>query len=726
VRLIGILQNIERLARKGTIRMDEKLAGVSRLTQPMSSVHAGLDAQTAKPNHFESASAMAARTSRSTKVQMSGTTPTTTRMKQLMKVQSNFLRYRTVLILLSQVMLIAAGYYLSFLLRLDSSLSATERHLFWVTLPLVIVVKIIAFYCFGLFRGWWRYVGMNDLVKIAMASFVSSCVVFLLIELMINFAGYPRSVIPIDMILTIMFMGGARFMVRAYTERAHNFEWQKKTLIVGAGNAGAAIARELKLNSTVEYCPVGFVDDEPGKVGMSINGLEVLGTTDDMSSLIAKHHVECVLIAIPSASAQAIERIVDKCRECKVSFKILPSITELLNRQVSVTQARKLRIEDLLSRQVVRPDLDLIRSHIEDRVLLITGAGGSIGSELVRQVAEFGPRKLVLLERSENDLFKISRELSATAPGVEFVPVVGDLLDVKLLKDLFSLYRPNSVFHAAAYKHVPMMERNCFQAVTNNIFGTYNIALVAKQYGADNFVMISSDKAVNPTNMMGVTKRVAELIILSLQQSRTRFMAVRFGNVLGSNGSVLPIFEEQIRNGGPVTVTHRDITRYFMTTSEAVQLVLQASGMGKGGEIFILDMGEPVKVVDLARRMIRLSGYEPDQDIKIVFTGLRPGEKLFEELRLDGEGISPTFHEKISMLEGTDVDFEGVQAWLEELSALVESRNVHGLISKLISIVPEYSPSDELISLAEVDRHDQALSYGWARKSLSNTVEGAA
>jgi FlaA1/EpsC-like NDP-sugar epimerase len=649
-------------------------------------------------------------------------------MKQSIPVTSanGFLKYRTLLILLSQAVLIAAGYYLSFVLRLDATLSTTERRLFWTTLPLVMLVKIVAFYAFGLLRGWWRYVGVNDIIKIGMASFTSSCIIFLLIETLLNLDGYPRSVIPIDMMLTMMFVGGARFLVRAYTERAHNYKWQKKTLIVGAGNAGAAIARELKLNSTLEYCPVGFVDDEPGKLGISINGLKVLGATEDLTSLIAKHGVECVLIAIPSAKGRVIERIVDQCRECKVNFKILPSISELLNRQVSVAQARKLSIEDLLSRQVVRPNLDLIRSQIEDRVLLITGAGGSIGSELVRQVASHGPRQVVLLERSENDLFKISRELSVIYPELDFVPVVGDLLDVKLLKDVFAQYRPNSVFHAAAYKHVPMMERNCFQAVTNNIFGTYNVALVAKQYDVDKFVMISSDKAVNPSNMMGVTKRVAELIILGLQQSRTRFIAVRFGNVLGSNGSVLPIFEEQIQSGGPVTVTHPDITRYFMTTSEAVELVLQAAGMGKGGEVFVLDMGDPVKIVDLARRMIRLSGFEPDQEIKIVFTGLRPGEKLYEELSLDSEGIKPTSHPKISMMEGTEVNFEDVRRWLAHLSELVDARSVHGLISKLVSIVPEYSPSEELISLGRVDQHDLVLSYRWARNDLSTSAEDAA
>ena len=639
----------------------------------------------------------------------------------------NFMKYRTVLILLSEIVLIAVGYYASFLLRLDAELNVTQHDLFWKTLPLIIGVKLVVFYRFGLLRGWWRYVGMSDMANIGMASFVSSTLIFLIIEMMIHFQGYPRSVIPIDMFLCIMLVGGSRFMVRAYTERAHKYEWQKKTLIVGAGNAGASIVRELRMNSALEYCAVGFVDDEPDKLGLQINGVKVLGNTDALPALISKYAVECVLIAIPSAKGSQIERIVDKCRQSKVSFTILPPISELFNRQASVSQARKLRIEDLLSRQVVRPELDEIRTRIQDRVLLVTGAGGSIGSELVRQVASFSPRKLILLERSENDLFKISRELSSSSPGLDFVPVVGDVLDVKLLKDVFALHRPNSVFHAAAYKHVPMMERNCFQAVTNNIFGTYNVALVAKQYGADNFVMISSDKAVNPTNMMGVTKRLAELIILGLhQQSRTRFMAVRFGNVLGSNGSVIPIFEEQIRNGGPVTVTHRDVTRYFMTIPEAVQLVLQASSMGKGGEIFVLDMGEPVKVVDMARRMIRLSGFEPDRDIKIVFTGLRPGEKLFEELRLDAEGIKPTTHEKIWMLEGTRVDFDEVRKWLEHLSALVEARNVHGLISKLVSIVPEYSPSGELMSLAEVDQHDLAMSYRWERRGLNTSAEGAA
>jgi FlaA1/EpsC-like NDP-sugar epimerase len=319
-------------------------------------------------------------------------------------------------------------------------------------------------------------------------------------------------------------------------------------------------------------------------------------------------------------------------------------------------------------------------------------------------------------------LFRIGMELSSKFPNLDVVSVVGDILDVSLLREVFSLHQPTSVFHAAAYKHVPVMEKNCFQAVTNNIFGTYNVALVAKQFHAENFVLISSDKAVKPTNMMGVTKRAAELITLSLQVNRTRFVAVRFGNVLGSNGSVSPIFEAQIAKGGPVTVTHPEAKRYFMTTAEAVGLVLQASTMGKGGEIFVLNMGDPIKIVDLARRMILLSGLEPDKDVEISFTGLRPGEKLFEEIRLEGEGLKPTPHDQIWVLEGGQPSFDEVCGWLDDLSVLAESRNVHGLISKLVSIVPEYGPSEELNALCEVDRHDQAVVYKRARASLAKEV----
>jgi FlaA1/EpsC-like NDP-sugar epimerase len=632
------------------------------------------------------------------------------------------LRYRTPLIVLSQIILICVSYYSSFVLRLDSNFDASARSLFWQTLPLVIAVKLAIFYHFGLLRGWWRYVGMSDVLNITSATFLSATLLFGMIVFVVAMKGYPRSVVPIDMVLSIMLVGGARFGVRAYTERAKEDGSQKKTLIIGAGRAGSAIARELRIDPALGYYPLGFVDDNPGKLGIKINGVKVLGNTSALSHLIKKYQIECVLIAIPSAKGYQIEQIIDKCRQSKVSFKILPPMSEQLDHTASIKQFRKVRVEDLLSRSQVQLDQKRIRDQVQDKVLLITGAGGSIGSELARQIASFEPRRLVLFERSENDLFRIGMELSSKFPNLDFVSVVGDILDVTSLREVFSLHRPTSVFHAAAYKHVSVMEKNCFQAVTNNIFGTYNVALVAKQFHAENFVLISSDKAVNPTNVMGVTKRAAELITLALQQNQTRFVAVRFGNVLGSNGSVSPIFEAQIANGGPVTVTHPEAKRYFMTTAEAVGLVLQASTMGKGGEIFVLNMGEPIKIVDLARRMIRLSGLEPDKDVQIAFTGLRPGEKLFEEIRLEGEGIKPTPHDEIWVFEGGQQSFEQVRRWLEELSTLVESRNVHGLISKLVSIVPEYGPSEQVTALGEVDRHDQTSVYMRARASLARDV----
>lgn len=654
-------------------------------------------------------------------------TLTTNLEKQFTKSSSEprFVRYRILLIVVSQVLLICASYYFSFVLRLDTSFNAANKTIFWDTLPLVIVTKLVVFYYFGLLRGWWRYVGMSELLSIGVSALVSAVVLFGGIEGILHVQGFPRSVIPIDMALTILAVGGARFCVRVYTERAQEYVGHRRTLIVGAGRAGSAIARELRSNVSLDYYPLGFVDDDSSKQGVKIEGLRVLGTTDALPRLITKLDVGCVLIAIPSAHGYEIEQIVDKCRECKVNFKILPPIGELLKRPASVAEMRKLRMEDLLSRNPVQLDLEKIRTQLQNKVLLITGAGGSIGSELVRQVAGFNPRRVVLFDRSENDLFKLGVELSKSFPELDFVPVVGDILDVAALREVFAMHHPQSVFHAAAYKHVPMMESNCFQAVTNNILGTYNVALVARQLHVDNFVMISSDKAVNPTNIMGVTKRVAELIVLALQHNRTRYMAVRFGNVLGSNGSVLPIFEEQLANGGPITVTHPEARRYFMTTTEAVQLVLQASAMGNGGEIFVLNMGEPVKIVDLARRLIRLSGLESKQ-IDIVFTGLRPGEKLFEELRLEGEGLKPTPHEKIWVLEGNSPSFEEIQGWLDDLSNLIELRNVHGLISSLMAIVPEYQPSEEIMALSEVDRHDVTIGYKRARLGLSDSARQSA
>jgi FlaA1/EpsC-like NDP-sugar epimerase len=636
---------------------------------------------------------------------------------------NRLLSYRRPLILISQICLLAMSYYASFLLRFDFRPDSAYQVLFLRSLPLVVAVELLFLHAFGLLRGWWRYAGMSDAQDICEASFSSAVFLYVLIELVLRVDGYPRSMLAINLVLTMLFVGGTRFVVRAYTEGAQRGAAELNTLIVGAGRAGSTIAHELKRNSQLNLKPVGFVDDDPSKHGIRIQGLTVFGSSNGMSEILRRLNIRCVLIAIPSASGSQIEQIIAKCRQCKVEFKILPPFSRHINgSRSSIANLRDARLEDLLGRQPVQIDLATIRQQLEGRVLLITGAGGSIGSELSRQVCDFAPREVIVVDRSENALFQLGLDLSTNRPQQHFVPVIADIQDVSAMREIFALHRPDIVFHAAAYKHVPLMEQSCFQAVTNNIFGTYNVALVARQFGCKTFVMISSDKAVNPTNVMGVTKRIAELIILGLQHEHTRYVAVRFGNVLGSNGSVVPIFQQQIAAGGPVTVTHPEARRFFMTIPEAVQLVLQASTMGVASDIFVLEMGQQIRIADMARNLIRLSGFEPDRDIPVIYTGLRPGEKLFEELMLDGEGVKPTSHPKIRVLDGGPVSFEQIQLWLNELSALVEGKNVYGLIQTFQRIVPEYKPSEEILALGDVDRHDVALTYRRARGQLWSSM----
>jgi FlaA1/EpsC-like NDP-sugar epimerase len=639
------------------------------------------------------------------------------------------LTYRKLLILALQGALVVCTYYCSFLLRFDFSLPPAMRAVFLETLGIVVEVKLLALVYFDLDSGWWRYVGMSDVWDITKASLLSSGVISLFVTFVTRPAGYPRSLYVIDFILTIVVIAGARVLVRSYTEDLKRETAQKVTLIAGAGQAGKELVRQLNQNPDLDYNVIGFVDDDPTKLGVRIHGKKVLGSIDKLRELIERYGIQCVLIAIPSATGRTVEQIVSNCRSAKVEFKILQALgTRLNGHNSSSRQVSNLRLEHLLGRPPVRLEVGKISSKLQGKVLLVTGAGGSIGSELCRQVAKFNPKKLVLFERSENDLFKISMELSATFPSLTFVPIVGDILDVGALREAFAMHRPSSVFHAAAYKHVPMMEMNCFQAVTNNVLGTYNVALVARQFEAEDFVHISTDKAVNPSNIMGVTKRVSELVILALQDQQTRFVALRFGNVLGSNGSVVPIFERQIANGGPVLVTHPDATRYFMTIPEAVQLVLQASTMGHGGEIFILKMGDQVPIVKLAHNLIRLSGYEPGKDIKIVFTGLRPGEKLVEELLLEQEGVLATSHEDVCVLNGGTVDFRRLRKSLDDLARIVETKNVDALVAKLREIVPEYTPSEEILALCEVDKHDLTSKFRHASSLLlsSDAVDAVA
>jgi len=625
---------------------------------------------------------------------------------------------RKLLIVVSQVALIALAYYVSFQLRFEFELPGDIRRLIAKSFLIVILVKVVAFYYFGLLRGWWRYVGISDLVDITKAASSSSLLIYFLFFLVIDLNEFPRSVMGIDWLLTILVVGGARFLVRAYTEALEQHAGDKNILVVGTGREAASLVRDLRHSAESGCNPIAIIDEDRSKLGIKIHGVPVVGTFESMGDVITRYGIKCVLIALPSPTNKQVQRIIENCRSSKVEFKILPTLGNRINGGNVLGLIRDIKVEDLLGRAPVALDVEAIRTKLQDKVVLITGAAGSIGSELARQVASFRPTRLVLLDRSENDQFRLSMELSRKFPDLEYVTAVGDILDSGLLRDLFALHRPHSVFHAAAYKHVPLMERNCFQAVNNNILGTYNVALISRQFAVEDFVLISSDKAVNPTNVMGVTKRACELIILALRRQRTRFMAVRFGNVLGSTGSVLPIFQRQIADGGPLTITHPDVMRYFMTIPEAEQLVLQASTMGKGGEIFVLEMGEPVRIRDLATNLIHLSGLQPETDINLVYTGLRPGEKMFEELCLESEDTKATSHDKIRVFDGGFADFEKVKKWVDELSALVIAKNMGGIISKLQDIVPEYRPSDEVLSECDVDRHDVVLRRGMERTHL--------
>lgn len=626
-------------------------------------------------------------------------------------------------IVLLEILLICVSYWMGFQVRFDFVLDHTTRSIMLVSLPIVIVVKLMIFRYFGLFRGWWRYVGISDLLDTARASVGSGAILYLLFGMAPVSDGVPRTVIVIDCLFTLIIVGGTRFSVRAYTEAVQRNSTGKTTLVAGGNAEVANVIHELKQNPEIGYDPIAIVADDSTLCGTKISGVPVVGTFASLDDTIVRYAAQCVLIAPHSSHSRHIQRIVDGCRSRKVEFKILPSLDARINGESSVTKLRGLNVEDLLGRLPVKLDLDALRQKLAGKAILITGSGGSIGSELVRQIARFSPGKLVLFDQAESDQFRLSMELTRSFPHIEHITVIGDILDVGTLRDVFSYYRPESVFHAAAYKHVPLMEHNCFQAVSNNIFGTYNVALVAGQFGARDFVLISTDKAVNPTNVMGATKRIAELVVLALQRHNTRFVCVRFGNVLGSNGSVIPIFQQQIAQGGPVTVTHPEVTRYFMTIPEAVQLVLQASTMGAGGEIFVLDMGEQVKIAQLANDLIRLSGLEPGRDINVVFTGLRPGEKLYEELCLSAEGTKPTRHDKIHVLDGGYIEFERVREWLDHLSSAVSAKNMDALIRQLKAIVPQYTPSEEVLASCALDHHDQALRFGLARAELAARVK---
>lgn len=605
--------------------------------------------------------------------------------------------------LVADILLFALAFFCAYLFRFDFALSEFRLHQYLDLLKYVLSIKVAVFFGLGLYRGMWRYTSLSDVWRIFEATFLQSVLLVTVVLYKFGFAGFSRGIFIIDWVLAFLFTGGLRICIRS----AYSFQGAAKgenggggaqrLIIIGAGRAGEKITREIRENPSLRYDLAGFVDDDPAKQGRTLHGKPVLGAVADLERLALKHEADEILIAITEASALDMRRIVDACKRTGLKHRILPGMGEILDGKAGLKALREVNYLDLLGRAPVALDDAGIREYITGQTILVTGCGGSIGSELCRQLVPFAPGRLVLVDASEFNLYQIEMELKHELKFTRYATVLGNIADRPLMDQVFGQHRPRTVFHAAAYKHVPMLERNPWQAVTNNILGTRAVMEAAVASGVERFVVVSTDKAVRPTNVMGASKRVTELLMQRFAATATRFMAVRFGNVVGSSGSVIPLFRRQIEQGGPLTVTHPEVTRYFMSIAEAAQLILQAGAMGRGQEVFVLKMGEPVKIADMAKDLIRLSGKEPGVDIEIVFTGLREGEKLYEELITEGEGIARTAHEKIMVLERT-CEAEagcGADALDQALAAMAEAASRHDgdAVRRLLSgLVPEYRP----------------------------------
>lgn len=612
------------------------------------------------------------------------------------------------LMILTDAALFAVALIIAFLLRLEFHLSPFHRHQIASMLPIVTGLKIATFLAMGLYRGMWRYTSLRDILRVAYASILASAIIVSWLVLQDRFSSYSRAIIILDAMLTFLLTAGLRGAIRmtlasrSGIRGSSEWWWPRariqdghRVLIVGAGDAGEKIWREVENSPILRNRIVGFVDDAPGKAGRTLHGLPIHGPIDRIPDIVRNYRVQEVWIAIPSASGMQMRRIVELCETADVPHKTLPGMGSIIDGRVTVQALRKVDYEDLLGRPPVSLDTAGINAILQDKVVMVTGCGGSIGAELCRQIVKFHPRQLLLWDASEANLYQIQMQLHHEIKFHAYVPILGPIQQPGLLDRVFSQYRPDIVLHAAAYKHVPLLEQNPWDAVTNNIEASGQLMRIAQQYRTPRFVLVSTDKAVRPTNVMGASKRVTEIILHSLGGGPTRFMAVRFGNVLGSAGSVIPLFQRQIEHGGPVTITHPEVTRYFMTIPEAAQLILQAGSMANGGELFILDMGTPIRILDMARDLIRLSGKEPETDIPIVFTGIRPGEKLYEELITEGEGIVATHHEKIRVLRPDESMRASTQMALQNLEALAHAAKRYdsaAIRSYLQAIVPEYTP----------------------------------
>ena len=616
------------------------------------------------------------------------------------------------LLIFLDIVFFVVSLFLAYLACHEIGFDADHFLRFAGVLTWVVPLKMLVFLLSGLYAGMWRFTSLRDLRRLAVACLFSTVLIIILLFAIPRFQGLSRSVFFVDGILTFILTGGVRLAIRYYyagqgknnnADRVTRSWRQKRVLIVGAGRAGEKILREIMENKALNYNVLGFIDDDPAKHGLSIHGVRVLGDVACLEQITAILDVEQIFIALPSADGDTTRRIVEACLKTGISHKILPGIGELIDGRVSTKMLRDINYEDLLGRKPIQLDKRGIRDYLDDRVVLVTGCGGSIGSELCRQIVKYQPAKLILLDAGELNLFKIQMELRHELYMSKFEPVLGQVQDIRLIDKVFEKFQPEVVFHAAAYKHVPMIETNPWQAVDNNIVGSRVVMDAAIRHNVGRFVLVSTDKAVRPTNVMGASKRVTELIMQCSQGNGTKFVAVRFGNVVGSSGSVIPFFRRQIAHGGPVTVTHPEVNRFFMTIPEAAQMILQAGMMGEGGEIFLLKMGTPVKIADMARDLIRLSGKEPDEDIKIVYTGLREGEKLYEELITEGEDILPTTHKNVMVLKSNGLPDNtfyheetrlNLYRQIDELMSLARSYDARAIKAKLKEIVPEYTPQN--------------------------------
>jgi len=610
---------------------------------------------------------------------------------------------RRVFFLIMDTFLISLSLYISFWMRFDGGIPSQYLSNFRYYIPLVLILKLCLLFFNGMYNISWRFFGLKESIKLFSAVSLSSfgmAIFLFFFKSYAPFQGFPRSVLLVDYIFTLSFIGTLRISKRAVREYINKAERLRlgriKTLIIGAGSAGQQIGREMLNNKKSKYFPIGFVDDDPAKRGLSIHGIRVLGTREEIPGILKDNHIDEVLVAIPSSSSKDIRQIVEIIRNSEEAkkIKILPGIMDLVDGNVSLSDIQEIQVEDLLGRAPVEIDYSAIRSFIKGKCTLITGAGGSIGGELARTVLPFEPKKLILLDIDETELYYLMNRFKSVS--IETIPVIGDIRDRTKMEAVFERYRPQVIFHAAAYKHVPILESYPEEAVKTNIIGTRLLGELAIKYSVETFVNISTDKAINPTSVMGATKRISEEMLKALNEKNgTKFISVRFGNVVGSRGSVIPVFKEQIRKGGPVTVTHPEMRRYFMVTSEAVLIVLEAAAIGQGGEAYVLDMGEPVKIVDLAREMIKLSGHEPDVDIPIIYTGLRPGEKLFEEILGAEEGSEATEHDKIYRIrDSRPRDEKALWVAVDKLNELCAANCPREQIIKhLREIVPTFKPN---------------------------------